>query len=292
MQTLDWRALAEAVAHGDPFPTLIVDRSGLVQLANRAAARLLGRGGGASMERGLLDGAAEPLEEWLRRVFRGAERKGEICLRGASGAFLICTVEVRTFGVEPAAALLRVVEVREHHEAAPISAGADFDYAVMIAPVFGVLLRITSLGVEQRPTPTDRPCHVELHGRTTPCADCPVLLGDGASGPTVRRLPRQEEAYQVVSVRSAARGIAEVSVRHVDGPALSGLIGARIGEVARLSGLSDREREVLRYLFMGRQLSDIASILGISARTVRFHQGNLMRKLGADSRVDLIRLLL
>ncbi|HSM92072.1 MAG TPA: LuxR C-terminal-related transcriptional regulator [Anaeromyxobacteraceae bacterium] len=290
MQNLDWRALAEAVAHGDPFPTLIVDRQGRIQLANRAAARLLGRSG-AAMDRGLLDGAGEPLEEWLQRLFRGAERKGEICLRGAGGALLVCTVEARIFGVEPAAALLRVLEVREHHEAAPISAGADFDYAVMVTPVFGGLLRITSLGVEQRPAPTDRPCHLELHGRTTPCADCPVLLGDAAR-PTVRRLPRKEEAYQVVTLRSATRGIAEVSVRHVDGVALSGLIDARIGEVARVAGLSEREREVLRYLFMGRQLSDIAAILGISARTVRFHQGNLMSKLGADSRVDLIRLLL
>jgi len=43
---------------------------------------------------------------------------------------------------------------------------------------------------------------------------------------------------------------------------------------------------------MGRQLADIATALGISLRTVKYHQANILRKLRADSRVDLMRLIL
>jgi DNA-binding CsgD family transcriptional regulator len=41
---------------------------------------------------------------------------------------------------------------------------------------------------------------------------------------------------------------------------------------------------------MGRSLDDIATILELSRHTVKFHQRNILRKLGADSRVDILRL--
>lgn len=48
---------------------------------------------------------------------------------------------------------------------------------------------------------------------------------------------------------------------------------------------------MLAWLLLGRSLDEIAVSLGISARTVKFHQQNILNKLGADSRVDLIRLV-
>jgi len=38
-------------------------------------------------------------------------------------------------------------------------------------------------------------------------------------------------------------------------------------------------------------VADIAQQLGIAPRTVKFHQANVLQKLGADSRVDLLRVL-
>jgi DNA-binding CsgD family transcriptional regulator len=61
--------------------------------------------------------------------------------------------------------------------------------------------------------------------------------------------------------------------------------------LADAAQLSERERSVLTYLLMGRSLGDIALILGISPRTVKFHQANVLEKLGADSRADLVRLI-
>lgn len=50
-----------------------------------------------------------------------------------------------------------------------------------------------------------------------------------------------------------------------------------------IQGLSDREREVLRFLARGLSSKEIAGELDISARTVETHRANLMRKLGVKS---------
>jgi len=49
---------------------------------------------------------------------------------------------------------------------------------------------------------------------------------------------------------------------------------------------------VLDLLLLGRTMGDIAMVLQISVRTVKYHQRNIQQKLGADSRFDLARILL
>jgi DNA-binding NarL/FixJ family response regulator len=61
-------------------------------------------------------------------------------------------------------------------------------------------------------------------------------------------------------------------------------------EVIARANLTPREREVLELLLLGRIHEDIAQMLGISERTSKFHQANLLAKLGAESRHDLVRL--
>jgi DNA-binding CsgD family transcriptional regulator len=56
------------------------------------------------------------------------------------------------------------------------------------------------------------------------------------------------------------------------------------------AGLTEREREVLELVLLGRSHQDIATALGISERTSKFHHANLLAKLGAESRIDLLRL--
>src|SRR5205823_4283287 len=54
-----------------------------------------------------------------------------------------------------------------------------------------------------------------------------------------------------------------------------------------LRGLSEREREVLAYLSIGSDNTQIAQKLEISERTVKAHVSNLYRKLGQDNRTQL-----
>ncbi len=54
--------------------------------------------------------------------------------------------------------------------------------------------------------------------------------------------------------------------------------------------LSPRERDVLRLVVEGRRNAAIATELGISANTVKFHVSNLLHKVGAASRAELVAL--
>jgi FixJ family two-component response regulator len=58
----------------------------------------------------------------------------------------------------------------------------------------------------------------------------------------------------------------------------------------RFDALTAREREVLRELVKGRTYKQIAFDLGISVVTVKLHRGQVMRKLGANSVAELVKM--
>jgi two-component system response regulator FixJ len=60
----------------------------------------------------------------------------------------------------------------------------------------------------------------------------------------------------------------------------------------RLASMSDRERDVLEGLVAGHPNKVIAHNLGISPRTVEIYRANLMKKMGARSLSELVRLAL
>jgi DNA-binding CsgD family transcriptional regulator len=64
----------------------------------------------------------------------------------------------------------------------------------------------------------------------------------------------------------------------------------RVEDLVQQYALSPREREVFELLLYGFTADEIASKLGVSTRTVKFHQTNVLQKLDADSRLDLFRL--
>jgi two-component system response regulator NreC len=53
--------------------------------------------------------------------------------------------------------------------------------------------------------------------------------------------------------------------------------------------LSDREREVLKLLALGHTNQEIAKQLYISVRTAETHRAHIMRKLGLETRAELVR---
>lgn len=56
-------------------------------------------------------------------------------------------------------------------------------------------------------------------------------------------------------------------------------------------GLSDREAEIARLIYKGKNNNDIASDLFVSPNTVKVHTSNLYRKLGVKSRVQAVQVL-
>ena len=63
----------------------------------------------------------------------------------------------------------------------------------------------------------------------------------------------------------------------------------RPASVTLLRSLTSRERVVLKQLAEGASLADVARRLDVSQHTVRTHMQNLYAKLGAHSRLDVVR---
>jgi FixJ family two-component response regulator len=58
----------------------------------------------------------------------------------------------------------------------------------------------------------------------------------------------------------------------------------------RFASLTTREREVMAWVVSGRLNKQIAAELGTSEITIKVHRGQVMRKMGADSLADLVRI--
>lgn len=57
----------------------------------------------------------------------------------------------------------------------------------------------------------------------------------------------------------------------------------------QMAGLTSRQREVLQLIAEGKSVKEVASILGISPRTVEFHKYTMMEALGLKTSADLMR---
>jgi len=92
-------------------------------------------------------------------------------------------------------------------------------------------------------------------------------------------LKEAEDAELVQAVRSVAVG----------GTYLDPAIGGRLLAAPADAELTEREREVLRLIALGNTNTEMASQLYLSLRTVETHRANIHRKLGTDSRVELVQ---
>jgi DNA-binding CsgD family transcriptional regulator len=64
-------------------------------------------------------------------------------------------------------------------------------------------------------------------------------------------------------------------------------LSRRQSEAEQFGGLTSREREVARFLSQGKSNREIAEALVLSERTVENHVGNILTKLGFDSRAQI-----
>ena len=94
-------------------------------------------------------------------------------------------------------------------------------------------------------------------------------------------LKEAEDAELVQAVRTVAAG-----GTYLD-PALGGRLLA--AERRRRRRLTEREREVLGLIALGHTNAEMAKRLFLSLRTVETHRANIHRKLGTDSRAELVR---
>jgi two-component system, LuxR family, response regulator FixJ len=58
----------------------------------------------------------------------------------------------------------------------------------------------------------------------------------------------------------------------------------------RYDGLTERERQIMDFIVLGRPNKVIAIQLGLSQKTVEFHRSHVMEKMKAESMADLVRI--
>lgn len=105
------------------------------------------------------------------------------------------------------------------------------------------------------------------------------------------------------SVKAMKRGATDFLTKPVDDAVLLEAVDEALAEAVRRRGLqqrseslakclatlTERERQVLDFVLAGRLNKQIAAELGTSEKTVKFHRGNLMRKMGVRSVAELAR---
>lgn len=93
----------------------------------------------------------------------------------------------------------------------------------------------------------------------------------------------------LAALRAVTRGLVVLD------PAIAWLVQHRVPSPVRATDeigepLTERESEVLQLLSLGLPNKTIASRLGISEHTAKFHVGSIMAKLGAASRTEAVAL--
>lgn len=289
---VDWHSIARLLAEESPKPVLVLDRAGAIRLVNASLERCLGWSryeilGNSWIEHCTPPAAREGVRAWLQDALQGAIRSYDLQAQTRAGRQLQLTVEGSPVGGGDEPSLLLTVEDARAVSEAP-GAVDDVYYEISTAtPDFGRLRWASTL-----PQASGSLCHQVLHGRNVPCSDCPARQPGAPPHTVIRYHPGQDPAFELVTACRTQDDSATLHRVRLSEEVYSQMVQARLNVLAAEAGLSEREQSVLRYLMMGRSVADIAEILCISPRTVKFHQTNLIEKLGVDSRVDLMRLIL
>jgi PAS domain S-box-containing protein len=302
---LDWSAIARILGDGSNLPVALLDKSGRIRLFNRAMEEVLGWSrfdveGKSWAEICVSPDRGSEANRWIEEALRGAVREHQTSVLTKAGARIAFHFEFALVGQGPDQGLL--VTARRAVPAPIIrvpGSGRDFDYDVsVVGAEFGQVNRLSVEGETALLTESDRRCFVLLYGLPGPCADCPLRVTGEEGWPRVRircrraKLPEGMGPYfEVTTAEPIDQTLIRLRVRTISEETLGTIHRAKLHQIAEQAKLSERERDVMTYLLMGRALEDIATILQITPRTVKYHQANVLQKVGADSRLDLLRLV-
>lgn len=225
-------------------------------------------------------------------ALRGMVKKVSLRARARDGAHVLFDLDVSPVGDGASKSLLLVasrVSLSTEHAEPPESVC----YKVRCDDAqFGALEFITTGTQTHYFGDEDERCFHHLYGLEEPCRDCPVLRsGEPWPRAAVRAHATRDGSYEIATARLAEKSAAEVHVQRISDEDLGRLVSAKLRRIAESSNLTSRELAVLEHLMVGRGPDEIATLLSVSKRTVKFHQTNILQKLGAESRNDILRLI-
>lgn len=109
-----------------------------------------------------------------------------------------------------------------------------------------------------------------------------MLIGAGAKGYILKNAAVSD---LLRAIRAVAAGHTYIDPTAVGGHSPS----AKADHTEPITGLSEREEEVLRSIAQGHLLKQIATRLGVGIRTVETYKVRAMDKIGLKSRADVVR---
>jgi DNA-binding CsgD family transcriptional regulator len=281
----EWLRVAIALLDRRPEACALLDRSSRIVAANSAFAALVERPAGELAGHRWAEACGVAATRALERVSDEVS-SDEWLARTSEGVLLRLSVRIAPIAQTPAV-LVSVVHWSVDEHGAP--GVGTLSYEITRTP-FGGLLWVRP--EDGRPLSLDQPCFRALHGRDAPCPDCPARAVLRPGGTRVGVIVSGSGEPEIVSAQSVAKDAVRLTARRVDGPLFAELVEAKLAEQAGRAALTQREVEVLHLLTLGRAPVDVARALGFSVSTAKFHVHNVLRKLGAESRVDLLRVLI
>lgn len=128
-------------------------------------------------------------------------------------------------------------------------------------------------------------CHIIAVTRHKDDGYLQQILRAGASGYVLKQSSPSEMIH---AIRAVAKG-----GKYLD-PAVAGKVMGSFASrptsaTEKLVDITDREAEVLRLVSWGHSNKEIANRLDLSVKTVEVHKTNAMKKLGMNSRIDIVR---
>lgn len=272
-------------------PAAVVRSTGAVALCNEPMARLLevprreivGRSWATICEESGAD---------VRARARSGKPRGVVVT--GSGRRLV--LDLRVDRLDEGVRLVVVVEARPESTLAPFPGGVgERVYEISTRPgEVGVVKEHWSRDGEHA-APLGKPCHLAFWGRPSACHDCPVIpppaVDDFQERVAVVATGHARQERVLTIGRRSSDDRVRVTIHASPETLLPQLVEARVASASASARLSLREQEVLRLLMRGRSLDEIAAELDISVRTAKYHQSNVLTKLGVESRLDLLRLV-
>jgi len=322
---LPWQIIAAHIADSIDKPAILLDDTSRIHLVSRAFESVGGWLREDVVGRNWLETfTPQELIETARASFeraaRGTVRELETDILTKEGHRLAVNLESENLLPskhhleQPGVILLTVTSVRRIANFTESSSdqsssryrARDIEYEVDANPLdFGRLVITASPSAPRSsvvvPSGAAAPrCFRVFENRDSACPDCPILrtpssssASSGASEWPRSSVRRRPDGYELVTaVLVPAKFLYRVQRQRLSDAGIAAIREAKLDAIATEAKLSDRERSVLEHLVLGRSLEDIGTTLGISVRTVKFHQTNILDKVGAASRADLTRLIL
>lgn len=299
MGEVDWEFVGAVLLERERRPVLVLDVQGRIVRVNRALLHFI--------EDGVRTHHVDFVNEWVAATSR--QTFVEAWRRALDGGRPRAAISIRpsAFQLEPIfefvplagsdglvrSVMMVIVDVVATVPALPLTPAVGVVYEVAIDRQGRPRRLLRALSADRRrKLDTTVDCFKALHDRDEPCSGCPLpLLPTAGCVTTVRLASSLPFQAELLSARRLGDESVVLNAVSLDEPVYSGIVQARVEALSRHARLSGRERNVLALLLLGRNLDDVAVAEGITARTAKFHQRNVLRKLGADSRQDLFRLL-